>query len=251
MIALTSPYLWYTARATGVVALVLLTLTLVLGSFVSTRVGGNAVGRFEINELHRSIALLSVVFVAIHVTVTVLDSYVPIGLPSILIPFTSAYRRVPVAIGTIALDLMLATWITSLFKERLRYSTWRFVHWFSWICFATAVVHGFLTGTDAHRTWSIIVTVTCLALVLLAGLWRVTQRPQRAGGRTAHSPLKGPESHARTGVPPRSSVSSSPSPRPLEPARRVAPRGGASPPPAPRRGRPAAPPPAPPRRGPR
>ena len=45
MIALTSPYLWYTARATGVVALVLLTLTVVLGTLVTTRVGGNATPR--------------------------------------------------------------------------------------------------------------------------------------------------------------------------------------------------------------
>ena len=50
MIALTSPYLWYTTRATGFVALILFTLVVALGTFVANRIGGTYVGRFELNE---------------------------------------------------------------------------------------------------------------------------------------------------------------------------------------------------------
>jgi sulfoxide reductase heme-binding subunit YedZ len=74
VIALTSPYLWYTTRATGFVALILLTLVVALGTFVATRVGGTLVGRFELNELHRSVSIIAVVFLAIHITSTVIDS---------------------------------------------------------------------------------------------------------------------------------------------------------------------------------
>jgi hypothetical protein len=49
----------------------------VLGSLVTTRVGGNAFGRFELAELHRALSIVSVVFVALHVITTVIDSYVP------------------------------------------------------------------------------------------------------------------------------------------------------------------------------
>ena len=55
MIALTSPYLWYSTRATGLVTLVLFTLVVSLGTLVATRIGGTYVGRFEINELHLSL----------------------------------------------------------------------------------------------------------------------------------------------------------------------------------------------------
>jgi sulfoxide reductase heme-binding subunit YedZ len=190
VLALTTPYLWYTARATGTVALVLLTLTVVLGALVTTRVGGTTFGRFEVNEIHRSISLLAVVFVGVHVAVTVMDSYVPVGLYAIVIPFASTYRRLPVALGTVALDLMVATWLTSVARNRIQNGTWRFVHWFSWICFAVAVVHGFLTGSDSHQSWSIALSATCVAAVLLAGAWRIMGRPERASGRTALSPLR-------------------------------------------------------------
>ncbi len=189
MTALTSPYLWYSARATGIVSLVLLTVTIVLGTLVATRVGGNAVGRFELNEVHRSISMISIAFIAFHVVVTVIDSFVPIGVLSVVVPFTSRYQRLPVAIGTIALDLMLAVWISSVFKERIKHSSWRFIHWLSWLCFVSAAVHGFLSGTDAHRMWSELVTVGCITLVAASVVWRISMRPERAAGRTAHSPL--------------------------------------------------------------
>lgn len=238
MIAFTSSYLWYTARASGEVSLVLLALTLVLGSLVATRVGGDAVGRFELNELHRSIAMLAVGFVALHVTVTVIDSYVPIGLFSALVPLTSSYRRLPVALGTIGIDLMLLVWLTSLIKDRLRFSTWRMIHWFSWLSFAIAALHGFVTGSDSHRPWSIGLTIGCVGAVLLAALWRLIQRPERASGRTAHTPL-----HRRVPPPERlgtpSPVGSTVRPlapsNPPRPTMGPRPTGGTVPPPAPPR----------------
>jgi DMSO/TMAO reductase YedYZ heme-binding membrane subunit len=234
VIALTSPYLWYCARATGEVALVLLTATVVLGSLVATRVGGEAVGRFELNELHRSVSMLAVVFVAIHVTVTVADSYVPIGVFSALVPFTSSYRRLPVAIGTIAIDLMLAAWISSLAKERIRHSSWRFIHWFGWLCLGAAITHGFVTGSDAHQPWSLALTASFASAAVAAAVWRVTRRPARAAGRTAHSPLRNLERHVRAGSP-------RPTPRPRAATPRDTPRRT---PPAAARARRPSPPPA-------
>ena len=238
MLALTSPYLWYTIRATGVVALVLLTLSMVLGALVATRVGGRAVGRFELNEIHRSLSLMTVLFVAIHVFVTVIDSYVPIGLTSVVLPLTSSYRRWPVALGTVALDLMLAVALTSVAKQRLRHSTWRVVHWFSGLSFVTAVVHEFLTGSDAHRPWSLVLIASCVGAVAAAGLWRVTQRPTRAGGRTAFSPPKGLISHAHLGITPRETHAGARGPAPATSRRVGSDERPLSPPPAPPRRRP-------------
>ena len=189
MIALTSPYLWYTTRATGFVALILFTLVVSLGSFVATRVGGTLVGRFELNELHRSVSIIAVVFLAIHITSTVIDSYVPTGWISVLLPGTSTYKRLAVALGSVAFDLVLAVWISSLLKLRLRNSTWRFIHWFSWLAFAAAIVHALLAGTDSRRTFGLVLVVGCSSVVAGSALWRYLGRPTRAAGRTALSPL--------------------------------------------------------------
>ncbi len=189
MVALTSPYLWYTTRATGLVTLLLFTGVLVLGSLVANRVGGAAVGRFELSELHRSLSMVAVIFLVIHIATTIIDSFVSTGLISVIVPLTSAYKRVPVALGSVAFDLIVAVWISSLLKTRLSNETWRFIHWFSWLGWAIAVVHAFMTGSDARSGVGLALVLVCALAGLLAGLWRFFARPARAAGRTALSPL--------------------------------------------------------------
>jgi sulfoxide reductase heme-binding subunit YedZ len=197
VIALTTPYLWYTTRATGIVAMLLFTGVVALGTLVANRVGGTFIGRFEVNEMHRSLSMVAMVFLVIHIVTTVLDSFVSTGLISAFIPMTSAYKRVPVALGAVGFDLLLAVWISSLLKLRIKNQSWRFIHWFSWLAYATSLVHGYLTGTDAHSGVGMLLVAGCAGFVALAALWRFLGRPTRAAGRTALSPLASPP------VPPR------------------------------------------------
>ena len=213
MIALTTPYLWYTTRATGMVTLILFTLVVTLGTLVANRVGGTVVGRFEVNELHRSVSLVALIFLALHITTTVVDSYVATGWISVLVPMTSAYRRVGVAVGAVAFDLILAVWISSLLKVRLKNETWRFIHWFSWLAFASAIVHALTTGTDAKKGVGLAIVAACAAIVLAAALWRYFNRPTRAAGRTALSPLAASKGPAPAAPRPVSTKSSSSFPR--------------------------------------
>jgi sulfoxide reductase heme-binding subunit YedZ len=189
VIAFTSPYLWYTTRATGLVALVLFTVVVCLGTFVSNRVGGTTVGRFEFNELHRSVSMVAMAFLVLHIVTTVVDSYVPTGWLSTIIPMTSTYKPLDVALGAVAFDLILAVWLSSLMKARIANGSWRFIHWFSWLAFVAAIVHSFLIGTDARSGIGLVVVATCAVAVVLTALWRYVKRPTRSLGRTALSPL--------------------------------------------------------------
>ena len=91
--------LWYATRATGVMALVLLTATVLLG--VATAAGAELPGipRVITGALHRNLSLLVMVFVAGHVLTTVLDSYTSIGLTAAFIPFGSPYRGFWLGLG--------------------------------------------------------------------------------------------------------------------------------------------------------
>ena len=230
MIALTTPYLWYTTRATGMVALVLFTLVVSLGTFVANRIGGSIVGRFELNELHRSISIVAIVFLAIHIVTTVVDSFVATGWISVLVPFTSSYKRTAVAVGTIAFDLILAVWLSSLLKVRIKNRSWRFIHWFSWLAFASALTHAFLSGTDARHGAGLALVTACALIVLVAAVWRYFGRPTRAAGRTALSPL------AAAPLPAKGPA------RPVRTAGRPVNESRLTPQPAPRRERPVTPP---------
>lgn len=189
MIAFTSPYLWYTTRATGIVTLVLFTLVVALGTLVSNRIGGTMVGRFELNELHRSISIVAMVFLLIHVLTTIIDSYVSTGVISIVVPMISQYKRVGVALGAVSFDLIVAVWLSSIMKSRIENRSWRFIHWFSWLAFAASIVHAYMTGTDTKSGAGLLLVIACSLTVIGAALWRYAARPTRASGRTALSPL--------------------------------------------------------------
>src|SRR5512142_1731890 len=90
---------WYTSRATGIVALLLLTVVLALGILVNRQGRLAGLPRFAVTDIHRNLSLLSVVFIAVHVVTAVLDTYVHIPLLSAVIPFASGYERLWLGLG--------------------------------------------------------------------------------------------------------------------------------------------------------
>ncbi|MGD0320710.1 MAG: ferric reductase-like transmembrane domain-containing protein [Acidimicrobiales bacterium] len=184
MIATSSHLLWYTTRATGVVALVLLTGTVVLGVLTSVRFGTTQWPRFALADLHRRVSLLSMVFIALHVVTTVSDSYAPIGWVSAFVPFTSSYRRLWLGLGTVAVDLLLAVTVSSLLRQRISHRAWRALHWLAYASWPVALLHGLGTGTDPHLRWMVLLTIACVAAVLTSIGWRlVSGWPADAGRR--------------------------------------------------------------------
>jgi methionine sulfoxide reductase heme-binding subunit len=179
-LAVTSPNLWYTSRATGIVAMVLLSASMVLGIATTQRISSARWPRFAVSELHRRISLVAMVFVALHVLTTVVDTFVPIGLSAAVVPFVSGYRPLWVGLGTVAFDLMLAVAITSMLRSRIPARSWRAVHWLAYASWPIATVHTLMIGTDTAQRWALVIVALCITTVAGAGLWRLVVAP-RAG----------------------------------------------------------------------
>src|SRR5580698_10399536 len=167
-----STWLWYATRASGIVALVLLTLTMVLGLITTSRSRARYWPGFAQQEIHRRISILAVVFLALHVLTSVLDTYVAIGWLAVVVPFVSGYSRFWVGLGTVALDLMIAVFASSLLRARLRPGTWRGIHWLAYGSWPIALAHTFGLGTDAGEQWVIVLGVACVTVVGIALVWR-------------------------------------------------------------------------------
>jgi sulfoxide reductase heme-binding subunit YedZ len=181
-----STFLWYTTRASGIVTLVLLTLTMVLGLTTTSRARARNWPGFAQQEIHRRISILAVVFLAIHVVTSVLDTYVTIGWFAIVVPFTSPYGRFWAALGAIALDLMMAVFVSSLLRARLKPGTWRGIHWLAYASWPVALAHTFGMGTDSREHWVIALGALCVLSVGVSLAWRL-----RSGGkRRAPVPLE-------------------------------------------------------------
>jgi sulfoxide reductase heme-binding subunit YedZ len=181
---------WYLTRGTGIVALLLLTASVVLGVLTTARLRTPRWPRFALSAVHRNLTLLTVVFVVVHVVTTVLDAYAPIRLVDALVPFVSAYRPVWLGLGALAFDLLLALVVTSLLRARLGYRVWRQIHWLAYASWPVALVHALGSGTDARAGFMLVAGFSSLALVAVAVIARVAitsgwQWPVRAGAALA------------------------------------------------------------------
>ena len=214
--------LWYVARGSGAVSLVLLTISVVLGitGVVRLQPRSPRVPRFLVDGLHRNVSLLVVTFLVTHILMSVLDPFAHIKWVDAVVPFVASYRPIWLGLGATAFDLLLALTITSLVRRRLGLKTWRAIHWAAYACWPLAVVHGLATGTDARVAWFSGLTAVCVAAVITAIGFRLraarTTSPARAatGGVLVAASLaglflfslQGPLRHgwaARAGTPPK------------------------------------------------
>lgn len=164
---------WYLTRATGAVAMLLLTASVALGILDVGRYSSQRWPRFVLDALHRNVSLLAVVFLTLHIVTTVLDTFAHISIVAAFIPFTSSYRPFWLGLGALACDLLLALVITSLLRRRLGFSAWRATHWLAYACWPIALLHGLGTGSDVKSAWMLLLSVACVLVVIAAVLTRL------------------------------------------------------------------------------
>jgi sulfoxide reductase heme-binding subunit YedZ len=166
--------LWYLARGTGVVSLILLTVVVALG--IGSRSGRPAFGlpRFAVTVVHRNASLLAVVLLCVHVTTLLSDPYAQLRLVDIVLPFTGAYRPFWLGLGTLGFDLILALVATSLLRHRLGLRAWRAVHWLAYAAWPVAVLHGLGNGTDSGTLWLRATAGGCVAAAAASLAWRLS-----------------------------------------------------------------------------
>lgn len=179
--------LWYVARGSGAISLVLLTASVVLGitGVVRLQPRSPRVPRFLVDGLHRNVSLLVVIFLVTHILMSVLDPFAHIKYVDALVPFVSSYRPIWLGLGAVAFDLLLALTITSLVRRRLGLRTWRAIHWAAYACWPLAVVHGVATGSDARVAWFTGLTAACVAAVVAALGFRLRAESARSSARAA------------------------------------------------------------------
>jgi len=197
--------LWYASRATGVVSLLLLSLVVMLGILVNRQGRLPGLPSFAVTGLHRSLSLLAVLFIVVHVATAVIDPYVSIGLAAVVIPFVSAYKPFWLGLGAVALDLIAALIVTSLMRGRISRRFWRGIHWLAYAAWPMALVHSFGSSPDLRSGGLRALAIGCALAVGAVGLWRLASttrqvpRAQRAAVTLEGSQPAGLARQARAG----------------------------------------------------
>ena len=178
-----STVLWYLSQGTGIVSLVLYTAVMLLGIAVVGQGRLPGLPRFSVVALHRSISLLAIVFLALHIGTAILDSYVNISAISAIIPFSSSYEPLWIGLGAVAVDMMIALVVTSLLRDRINPRVWRAVHWLAYAFWPLVIAHtiGLGSGSGALISgWQLWLTILCVLAAAAAVVWRVVYELQRS-----------------------------------------------------------------------
>lgn len=187
---MTTQVWWYVARATGIVAWALLFVAVAGGLVVSTRLARRRPTPAWLADLHRFVGGAAVVFTGLHLAGLVADGYVAFDVADLLVPFASSWKPGPVALGVVALHLLIAVEATSLLMRHIPRRLWRGVHAGSFVLFWAATLHYVLAGTDTGNPLSVLAIDLAAALVVFLTLVRVLAprsraRPRRVTARSA------------------------------------------------------------------
>lgn len=166
--------LWALGRGTGVVALVMFTVTLVLG--ILTRSGRPmlGLGRFGVAEVHRTAALTGTGLVAVHLVSLFLDPYAQLKVIDFLVPFVGSYRPFWLGLGTLAVDLLVVITVVSLLRERVGPRVFKGVHWATYALWPIALAHALGNGSDNGSPWLQSLALACVVAVGSALAWRLS-----------------------------------------------------------------------------
>ena len=179
---------WYLSRSSGMVAMVLLVLSLLWGVLLATRVLKPHDRPAWLLDLHRWFGALALVMTGLHLLGLVLDGYVRFGPRELLVPGASSYRPLAVALGIVAMYVLVAVEITSYLRRRLPERVWHGVHLASYAMVWAAALHAGMAGTDVtNRMYQVVALALTMAAAAATSI-RVLglgHRAARRGGASA------------------------------------------------------------------
>ena len=184
----TDPTFWIAARASGLTAYVLITCSMLAGLVLKSRPLGTRVKPAAVTDLHRFLALLSLVAVAVHGVALLNDTSVRIDVLGLLVPGRIGYRPLWTGAGVVAAELALAIYVSFPLRKRIGVRTWRRLHWLTYGVFVAATLHGLLAGSDSGAHWARMLYLGALGSVVFATAWRALVPPsRRAAAATARA----------------------------------------------------------------
>jgi methionine sulfoxide reductase heme-binding subunit len=192
------PVAWLIARAAGLVAFALLTISVTLGLALSTKLLGNRRGKMLIGW-HQTLVWTALAMVALHMGALAIDPVMRFGLSGVLVPGAAPWRPIPVAAGIVTGWLMLALAVSFHVRRRIGQRRWRLFHYASFAAFAIGLYHAINVGTDVTGPRGLILAGIVAAPVTWLVYARILMPRSRAG---VAAPRPTPREPASDSTPP-------------------------------------------------
>jgi methionine sulfoxide reductase heme-binding subunit len=185
--ALTQHVWWLASRASGVVALGLVTISVLLGLTMAGKLSRKPGAGRVLSAIHEQTAMTGLVAIAVHGLTLLGDPWLNPGPAGIAIPFTIAYKTFWVGLGITGGYLAALLGLSFYVRRRIGPRLWRRAHKATILVYALGVAHTLGAGTDASSPWLFWPVVATIPVVAGLFLARVIQgiRRGRARARSA------------------------------------------------------------------
>lgn len=159
------PVAWLIARAAGLVAFALLTVSVTLGLLMSTKLLKPRLMK-QLLGWHQTLLWLALSMLILHGGAILFDPVMRFGLPAVVVPGLAPWRPVTVAAGVVAGYFMLALALSFRVRRRIGQRRWRRLHYASFVAFALALGHALHAGTDLTGSVGLVFAAVALAPIL-------------------------------------------------------------------------------------
>lgn len=171
---------WLISRASGVIALALVSMSALLGLAMATGILRRPGLKRKAARLHEHLALCALGAIALHGLALLGDGWLRPGLRGIAVPFALHYRPIYTGLGIIAGYLAVLLGPSFYLRRRIRPARWRKLHRLTIAIWFLAALHTVGAGSDATRPWLRLIVVMPIAPILYLFISRLLNSPRPA-----------------------------------------------------------------------
>jgi sulfoxide reductase heme-binding subunit YedZ len=190
---------WLASRASGLVALALVTISVALGLTMAGRLSARPGANRVLGAIHEQTAVTGLVAIAVHGLTLLGDPFLNPGITGISIPFAMDYRPLWTGLGIIAGGLAAVLGLSFYFRKRIGARLWRKAHRATIVVYILGVMHTLGAGTDATSPWLLYPLALASAWIAVLFVARVASAVRK--GRKRSAPARAPRRRPLTGRP--------------------------------------------------
>jgi methionine sulfoxide reductase heme-binding subunit len=177
---------WLGSRATGVAAIVLMSLSIAAGLALAGRLARFPGAPGKVRQIHEALALSSLIAIAAHGLLLLGDPFLRPGITGIALPFALESQPVWTGLGIIGGWLAAIIGLSFYVRRRIGTQVWRWLHRWTLAAYALSFAHTFGSGTDASSAWLLVLVAGSAVPILFAAIYRLLPpEPKKARERPA------------------------------------------------------------------
>ncbi len=144
---------WLASRASGLVAMLLITVSVGIGLAMAGKVMRRPGLSKKLLAIHEHTALAGIVAIAVHGITLLGDPWLNPGVAGIAVPFAMSFKPLFTGLGIVGGYLAALLGLSFYFRKRIGAKLWRKAHRATVLVYLLGLVHAFGSGTDVSAVW--------------------------------------------------------------------------------------------------